>query len=267
MRPRQAVDRLELWRNYSAAKAAAMGVTWRTEGLTVEIGRRMVSALRDFVPPHSKADVLDIGCGTGEVTLMVADAGYRVAGLDISENLAAEFRRNAAHLGIEFIAGDVMSLPSERRFDAAISRFVFTHYSDFRKLLAAMARFVRPGGVIVFDSLSDESVYYASSVTGRSAEEIMEKCYDPLPSFSDEDIRVFCAENSWTLERRAPLDFLHRNPILAMTYDSQAETDAFLKSRYENDDVRSFLNWLNSNISSGLDSRFAGLLVNVVRVN
>jgi hypothetical protein len=88
-----------------------------------------------------------------------------------------------------------------------------------------------------------------------------------LPSFSAEEIKQFCLENGWALERRAPLDFLHRNPILAMTYDSQIETDAVLKSGYESEDVRSFLNWLNCNISDGLDSRFAGLLVNVVRVN
>lgn len=267
MRPRTPVDRLELWRNYSEAKAASMGVTWRTEGLTVEIGRRMVLALQDFLPPGRAIDVLDVGCGTGEMALMVAGSGYTATGLDISEKLAVEFRKNTAQHDIDLIVGDVMNLPVQRQFDAAISRFVFTHYSDFKKLLSAIARFVRPGGVIVFDSLSDEAVHFAASALGQNEDDILDKCYGPLPSFSADEINSFCIKNGWVLERRAPLDFLHRNPLLAMTYESQAETDAILKSRYEDEGIRSFLNWLNSNITRGLDSRFAGLLVNVVRVS
>lgn len=262
----QGIDRAEFWRNYSKAKATSMGKVWRDEALTIEVGRRMINSLNTFIPADKQTRVLDVGCGTGEVSCLLAEAGYQVTGLDISENLAHEFRKNTEHLGIDLMVGDVLTMPAQPIFDAVVARFVFSHYTDFGRLLAGMARFVKPGGVIVFDSFSKEALEFAATVTGKTKAELAEKVFGSLACFSTVEIESVCRVNGWKLEQRTPLDFFHRNPLLATAYVDQAQIDMSLKGHYGVAPVRDFMTWLNSSVSQSLDSRFAGLLINIVRV-
>src|SRR5690348_2059676 len=45
-------------------------------------------------------DVLDVGCGTGFLSLLLAQSGHRVTGIDVAENMLARARSKAAALGL-----------------------------------------------------------------------------------------------------------------------------------------------------------------------
>jgi ubiquinone/menaquinone biosynthesis C-methylase UbiE len=100
--------------------------------------------------------VLDIGCGSGDVTLLAADLvgpGGHVTGVDRDPGSVEAARARAAARGVEhvaFLVGEVDAPRDPGSVDAVVGRFVLMHQDDPAATLAAAARAVRPGGVVAF---------------------------------------------------------------------------------------------------------------------
>jgi SAM-dependent methyltransferase len=95
------------------------------------------------------ACVLDIACGTGNVTIPLARRGATVTGLDMTPRLLDEARARAARegLNIRFDEGFAETLPyPDASFDLVVSMFGIM-FSPFPEIVASeMARVLRPGG-------------------------------------------------------------------------------------------------------------------------
>jgi len=95
------------------------------------------------------ARVLDVACGTGNVTIPLARLGATVTGLDMTPHLLEEARARAARerLSIRFDEGLAETLPyTDGSFDMLVSMFGIM-FSPFPATVAAeMARVLRPGG-------------------------------------------------------------------------------------------------------------------------
>src|SRR5262249_6719119 len=100
--------------------------------------------------------VLDIGCGPGDVSMLLAEAvgpsGFVVA-ID-RESLAVEIARSRAkaegHRNIEAVVATDDDIPVARPFDAALGRYVLPHQRDPVAMIRRAASAVRPGGVVAF---------------------------------------------------------------------------------------------------------------------
>jgi ubiquinone/menaquinone biosynthesis C-methylase UbiE len=91
--------------------------------------------------------LLDVGCGTGSYAAGLADLGWDVTGVDLSEDML----RRAREKGVDAIQADATSLPFDTAsFDAAISIFTHTDIDDFDAVVREIARVVRPGGPVVY---------------------------------------------------------------------------------------------------------------------
>jgi SAM-dependent methyltransferase len=100
--------------------------------------------------------VLDVGCGVGDVSLLVARlVGERgeVTGVDKAPQALATARERARAAGltnVRFLEADLGTLSTEDTFDAAVGRFVLMHLADPAAGLRSVAREVRAGGIVVF---------------------------------------------------------------------------------------------------------------------
>jgi SAM-dependent methyltransferase len=97
------------------------------------------------------ADVLDLACGHGRIANRLAARGARVTGLDSSTLFLDLARRNAAErrVDVEYVEGDMRSLPWRDRFDAILIWFTsFGYFRDDenRTVLAEARDALRPGG-------------------------------------------------------------------------------------------------------------------------
>jgi SAM-dependent methyltransferase len=119
-----------------------------------QIANYVVQAGIDFIkrtPIKPGSRVLDVACGTGNVSLPAARAGAVVTGVDIAPNLLEQARKRAAaeHLNIRFDEGDAEDLPyADGEFDIVVTMFgaMFAPRPD--RTAAELIRVCRPGRLI-----------------------------------------------------------------------------------------------------------------------
>ncbi len=120
-----------------------------------------LGVLVDLVPEDPEVSWLEVACGPAAISRALAAKVGRVQGVDLTPAMVEKAREEAMAEGIgsaEFSVGDATSLEFEDgSFEGAVTRFSFHHIPAPQRVLAEMARVVRPGGwVIVSDLLTDE---------------------------------------------------------------------------------------------------------------
>lgn len=103
--------------------------------------------LLDLLAPQPGERVLDIGCGTADLTAQIAERGASVLGLDASSEMLAAARRK--HPRLEVVLGDGQELRFEREFDAAFSNATLHWMPRADDVAGGVARALRPGGRFV----------------------------------------------------------------------------------------------------------------------
>jgi SAM-dependent methyltransferase len=116
-----------------------------------------LSLLRDNIPFAPGAAILDVGCGTGFLSLLLARLGYTVTGIDLSGPMRAEALRKAREMGlaIDVAEGDAEAPDfAPHSFDAVISRHLVWTLPDPAKALRAWEKVLKPGGrVVIIDGV------------------------------------------------------------------------------------------------------------------
>jgi len=103
-------------------------------------------------------DVLDVGCGFGRHAVPLAEAGYRIVGVDRSQTFLDEARRRAgAARWPQLVQADYRQLPfAGASFDAALNLFTSLGYlgdDEDTRVLGEIARVLRPGGRLVVETM------------------------------------------------------------------------------------------------------------------
>lgn len=111
--------------------------------------RRAWHGLLDRKAGSEPLDVLDIGCGTGFLSLLLAELGHRVTGIDISSEMLVRAQQKAtdANLSIEFRLGDAERLADpDDSYDLIVQRHVIWTLPSPAGAVAEWTRVLRPGG-------------------------------------------------------------------------------------------------------------------------
>ena len=100
--------------------------------------------------------VLDVCCGTGRHSLLLAERGLKVTGLDVTAEYLREARWRAQGADNPvFVRGDMRRLPYREEFDAAINLWTsfgyFPKLADDLRVLKGVARALKPGGRFLID--------------------------------------------------------------------------------------------------------------------
>lgn len=138
------------------------------------------------------AHLLDVPCGNGRLSFELAGRGYRLTGVDISEEFVEEARARAASASSantggtpvpQFILGNMRKIEGEAVYDGAYcfgNSFGFLEYAHMESFLSGVARALKPGARFVIE-------------TGMAAESILTK-FEPEASHQIEDILLIIKE-------------------------------------------------------------------------
>lgn len=139
---------------------------------------RWVRTLKNLVPGrlawfdkhidwHGKT-VLDLGCAGGFMAEAMALRGANVTGIDPAADAIEAARRHAraSNLRIGYDVGIGEALPYDAAaFDAVVCVDVLEHVSDLNRVLAEVARTLRPGGLFLFDTINRSPLARLATIT------------------------------------------------------------------------------------------------------
>ncbi|MCA0454993.1 MAG: methyltransferase domain-containing protein [Chloroflexi bacterium] len=104
------------------------------------------------VLPAGGGSILDIGCGTGTLSVVLAQLGYSVTGIDLSPNMvtAAQAKAEAAGYDIRFGVADAAFPPfAAGQFDVVLCRHILFMLPEIEKVLARWAALLKPQGRLI----------------------------------------------------------------------------------------------------------------------
>ncbi|EHN73913.1 class I SAM-dependent methyltransferase [Streptomyces coelicoflavus] len=114
-----------------------------------DVRRAWAARLASWLPERP-GDVLDLGCGTGSLSLLAAEQGHRVTGVDRSPAMVELARTKLAGRDAVFLTGDAAVPPvGEQRFDAVLVRHVLWTLPGPGRVLRHWRQLLRPAGRLV----------------------------------------------------------------------------------------------------------------------
>ena len=147
--PRQYDDLAEQW--------------WRPGG-AFEILHWLAEARAALVPPARRpgAVLVDAGCGAGLLAPHVRRLGYRHVGVDLRR---AGLEQSARH-GVAPLTGDVTALPlAAGAADVVVAGEILEHVTDLGGTVSELCRVLRPGGLVVLDTVNATALARFVTVT------------------------------------------------------------------------------------------------------
>jgi SAM-dependent methyltransferase len=124
----------------------------------VGFARGWAAEARPFLPGDlSGQQVLEMGCGLGDLSRHLAGHGAVVTGVDLSANMLGHARDQEAQqpLGIRYLVGDVATTDwwDGERFDGVVCNMALMDIDDLDGVMATAARVLGPGGWFSFSLL------------------------------------------------------------------------------------------------------------------
>jgi len=137
--------------------------------------------------------VLEAGCGAGRFTEVLLQAGAKVCAFDLSSAVDANLA-NCSHLGSYFLCqANILDAPfSPESFDFVLCIGVIQHTPNPEQTIAALARFVKPGGMIVIDHYRPHTNNHHQSHTSFSRKIVRNILLKSPPDASLDAVKNLC---------------------------------------------------------------------------
>lgn len=226
------------------------------QGPHVEVAEGFFRAVRGIARARAPGLLLDLGCGTGLLTELLARTGCRVRGVDISSRMLRVARRRCRRFGarVRFARGDLRGFstpePAAAAFACADVVNHFTAAKDVVAFFRSVRRNLVPGGVFVFDALNrwcfenywrGQTYYF----TGRSGDLVMECDWD-------EERRIGTAE--MVVYARGPRGYAKRRTVLfERLYDDATLRRLLLRAGFARAGAEPYSPWTDQHEEEALD--------------
>lgn len=211
------LDKSEYWSSADAAKRYAQTVSQKN--LDSELNKIFCDYVDDWINKNNL--ILDLGAGTGAVSLELSRRGYTVAALDVSESMLNHLRKSDTR--IKTIVSNAFSYRPSERYNFIVSRWFIPHLRQWPDLLKHVSEnLLDKGGMILFDMPNSNHVDVANKLNKKVSPEVFGYDHNPDASnyyyyaaASDSDISRSAEDAGLELVFRMPHGLFKSNMIIA----------------------------------------------------
>jgi SAM-dependent methyltransferase len=136
----------------------------------VEFIHRLIQTHKPQAENAESINILELGCGTGKHATLLANKGYKIHGVDFSQQMLTMAENSLATLTpelksrLQFTQGDIRTLRVNQTFDVILSLFHVISYQttneDLLLSFATVKEHLKPGGIFIFDIWYGPAVLY-----------------------------------------------------------------------------------------------------------
>ncbi len=184
-------------------------------------GLKIITLLKKFreISSLNKSVVLDIGCGSGEITSYVANNFFKIIGGDLEIDTKGKYDSISHHQNLMFICCDAKHLPFERSvFDIIICAQVYEHVDDSDQLFSQIHDALRPGGICFLSGPNKFAIledHYKLPLLSWLPQQLADRYLRLTRGVSEYDVRP---RSYWTLRKAlATFDIIDCLPALLGT--------------------------------------------------
>ncbi|MDO8269999.1 MAG: class I SAM-dependent methyltransferase [Candidatus Levybacteria bacterium] len=142
--------------------------------------------------------ILDIGCGSGSISLYLANKGYSVTGLDISGNAIQACKKGASKLNLKNVKFIKENFPKtnlpKKAYDMVIFTEVIEHINDDALAIRTISKILREEGILILSTPSIHAPLYKLGLTNE-----FDRKVGHLRRYSIEQLKKLLLINNFTL--------------------------------------------------------------------
>lgn len=155
--------------------------------------------------PQKPMKILDIGCGTGELTNQLAQLGHEVTGIDQSANMIEQAQ--CSFPAIKFVKQDILTVDSfEEIYDVVFSNAAFHWILNHERLVKNISKLLQPNGLLVCEFGAKGNI---QSIEEAFRKEIIKLGIEPEQKFcfpSKEAFQQLLEKNHFKVEQLSEFD-------------------------------------------------------------
>jgi 2-polyprenyl-3-methyl-5-hydroxy-6-metoxy-1,4-benzoquinol methylase len=174
-----------------------------------------------WMPKDTNAQILELCCGTGRLTLPLAKEGHNITGVDITASMLAQARKKAASAGlnIEFIEADMRTFSLSQQYDLIFIPFNSIHHlytnDDLFQTFAAVKKHLKDDGIFIFDCFSPSIKFIVES----------EKAEKTVTKYTAPDGRSVLIKERMRYERTTQINRIEWHYYINGAFDSVQNLD------------------------------------------
>jgi len=218
----------------------------------------------DYVEKYSTKgeSILDIGAGTGIISIELSKRGYNITATDISFEMLSILKNKNQNISI--FQGDIRNIKLNRKFETIVTRWFLPHMRDWKEIIKKISKdFLIEGGYFIFDMPNKRHIEISKNGTNQISDEIFGYNDDTLASdnyfyasATNDEIIKLCNENNLKFVERIPHGIFKSNRIIA-TYsggkifkNNNELLRNIKKNKYLYDFVYSYEKYITPNLNS-----------------
>lgn len=176
---------------------------------------------KKWMPKDQDAQILELCCGTGRLTLPLAKEGFNITGVDHTPSMLDQAKAKASEegLAIQFIEGDMRTFDLQRQYDLIFIPFNSIHHlyenEDFFQTLDAVRRHLREGGLFLLDCFSPDIRYMVTA----------EKEEQEVANYTTSDGRAVVVKQTFLYEKSTQINRISWHYYINGAFDSTQNLD------------------------------------------
>ena len=189
------------------------------DGMNTQLGD--LEFYKKWMPKNKNANILELCCGTGRLTIPLAKEGHIITGLDFTSSMLDKAKTKAAkeELQITFVQGDMRDFLLPEKYDLIFIPFNSIHHlysnEDIFKAFGSVKRHLKDGGRFILDCFNPNIQYVVEA----------EKEQKQIAEYTTEDGREIVIKQTMNYESASQINRITWHYFINGSFDSTQNLD------------------------------------------